>query len=165
MIIETARLRLRPLTMEDLDEFAALHEDRDVTRYITPLDRAAAEKRLGEIEQEWRERGHGICAVIERDSGQLIGRTGLKYWPQFGETEVGWVLGRDAWGKGYATEAARACFEWGFDNFDFPYLTSMIMLENARSFAVAERLGMTRLRRDLVVGHAVDVMCLHRPAD
>jgi RimJ/RimL family protein N-acetyltransferase len=162
VIIETARLRLRPLTIGDLEEFAALHEDAEVTRYITPLDRAAAQKRLEQIEQEWRERGPGICGVFERESGQLVGRTGLKYWPQFGETEIGWVLRQEVWGRGYATEAARACVAWGFENLTVPYLTSMIVPGNDRSFQVARRLGMRPLRSDIVVGVPVEVMALHR---
>ncbi len=60
-------------------------------------------------------------AVLGRLSGRFLGRVGLKYWPQFDETEVGWVLRRDAWGHGYATEAARACLDWGFGNLAIPY--------------------------------------------
>jgi len=99
MLLETERMLLRELKMADLDEFVALHSDPEVVRFVRTLDRAQAEKRLWANEEEWRERVHGMFAVIDRDSGRLLGRVGLKYWPQFGETEAGWLLRRDAWGR------------------------------------------------------------------
>ncbi|WP_323183653.1 GNAT family N-acetyltransferase [Streptomyces prunicolor] len=64
------------------------------------------------IESQWTERG--LCAVELKDGGEFIGRAGLNYWQPFDEVEVGWTLKAEAWGHGYATEAARACLEWGF---------------------------------------------------
>jgi len=93
VLIETERLVLRRLVMADLDEFAALHRDPEVVRFVWALDRAQAKERLQANEQEWRERGHGMLAVLDRSSGRLLGRVGLKYWPQFRETEAGWLLG------------------------------------------------------------------------
>lgn len=90
-------------------------------------------------------------AIVERASGRFVGRSGLNYWPQFDETEVGWVLRPDAWGRGFATEAGRACLEWGFTHLDLPYLTAMIRPENHPSIRVAERLGMRPLRSDLLM--------------
>ncbi|MGA9284167.1 MAG: GNAT family N-acetyltransferase [Solirubrobacteraceae bacterium] len=110
MLIETERLVLRPLAMSDLDEFVALHHDPEVVRFVRTLDRAQAEERLRANEREWGERGHGLFAIHDRLGGRLLGRVGLKYWPQFQETEAGWLLDRDAWGQGYATEAAEAGF-------------------------------------------------------
>jgi len=88
----------------------------------------------------------------------------LKYWPQFDETELGWALLRDAWGHGYATEAARVCAEWGLSGFAFPYLTAMIQPDNVRSVRVAGRLGMTSLRSDVLLGDPVIVYAITRPA-
>ncbi len=112
MILETARLLLRPLAIADIDEFVALHDDGEVTRFIQRLDRPAAEERLQFIEREWLERGHGM--------------SGPEYWGQFDEIEVGWVLRRDAWGHGYATEATRACLNWRFASLEGPYFPAMI---------------------------------------
>jgi RimJ/RimL family protein N-acetyltransferase len=64
-------------------------------------------------------------------------------WLQFEETEVGWAFRRDAWVHGYATEAARACLEWGFGSLDVPYLTAMIHPDNEASIQLARRLGMS----------------------
>jgi hypothetical protein len=99
---------------------------------IYPRERAVSANRRSEaaararVTQPWAERGHGMFVVRDRATNQFLGRVGLKYWPQFDETEVGWVLRRDAWGHGYATEAGRACIDWGFGQLAVPYLTAMI---------------------------------------
>jgi len=162
MQLMTQRLLLRPIELTDLDEFAALHVDPEVTRFIRPLDRAAAEARIQLAEREWQDRGYGLAAVLDRQSGEFLGRAGLKYWPEFDETELGWALRRSAWGNGYATEAARACVEWGFAEFDMPYLTAMISPENVRSVRVAERLGLAPMREDVLLGEPVVVYGVRR---
>jgi RimJ/RimL family protein N-acetyltransferase/predicted nucleotidyltransferase len=162
VLIETERLVLRPIEAGDLDNFVSLHADREVTRFIRPLDRATAKERLELAHCEWLERRHGMLAVIERTTGRFVGRAGLKYWPQFDETELGWVLRRDAWGRGYATEAGRACIEWAFSEFAMPYLTAMISSDNVRSVRVAERLGLAPLRTDVLLGDPVVVHALRR---
>lgn len=163
-MIETERLLLRPMEPGDLDAFVALHAEPEVTRFIRPLSRAAAEERLRKDEREWRERGHGMLAVLDAGEGAFLGRCGLKHWPQFDETELGWALTRSAWGQGYATEAARACTDWGFSTLDVPYLTAMINPENARSIKVAERVGLAPLREDELLGDPVVVYSLDRAA-
>jgi RimJ/RimL family protein N-acetyltransferase len=162
--IETQRLLLRPIERDDLDEFVALHAEPEVTRFIRPLDRAAAEERLRRDGREWRERGHGMLAIADPEDGAFLGRCGLKHWPQFDETELGWALRRSAWGRGYATEAGRACVEWAFSEFDVPYLTAMINAGNARSIRVAEQIGLTPLREDDLLGDPVVVYALRRAA-
>lgn len=160
MHIDTERLYLRPMVMRDVDDLVALHADPEVSRYMRPVDRDEAIDRLRRDEGDWREHGHGLFALLASDDGRFVGRVALKYWPQFDEAEVGWVLRREEWGHGYATEAARACADWGFRQFRYPYLTAMIRAENTRSIRVAGRIGMTPLRDDLlfevpVVVHAV----------
>jgi len=162
--IETERLLLRPMELGDLDELVALHADLEVTRFIRPLDRAAAEERLRKDAHEWQQRGHGLLAMLDRQSGAFLGRCGLKHWPQFEETELGWALRRSAWGHGYATEAGRACVEWGFSDLGLPLLTAMIAPGNDRSVRVAERLGLTPLRDDVLLGEPVTVYALRRTA-
>jgi RimJ/RimL family protein N-acetyltransferase len=121
--------------------------------------RSDARSRLERNEREWEERGHGLVAILERAGGRFLGRSGLKYWPQFDETEVGWVLRPDVWGHGFATEAGRACVEWGFATLGLPYLTAMIRPDNHRSIRVAERLGMRPLRSDFLMDLPVVVYC------
>jgi RimJ/RimL family protein N-acetyltransferase len=159
-VLDTKRLLLRPLALGDVDELVALHDHPEVARFIKRLERPAAEERLRLAEREWLERGHGMFAVLDRVTGRFLGRAGLKYWDQFDETEVGWALRRDAWGHGYATEAARACVEWGFASLELPYLTAMIHPQNEASIRLAHRLGMSRLRADVLLGDRVVVYSL-----
>ncbi len=107
--------------------------------------------RLEASEREWRDRGYGMFAILDIETDRFLGRAGLKWWPQFGETEVGWALRPDSWGHGYASEAARACVEWGFGKLGLEYLTAMIRPDNVRSVKVAERLGMKPGRRELLL--------------
>jgi RimJ/RimL family protein N-acetyltransferase len=160
--IETDRLLLRRFSEEDLDDFVALHSEPEVTRFIRALDRAEAEERLRNDEVEWRERGHGMLAVLAKASGEFLGRAGLKYWPQFDEIELGWALRRAVWDHGYATEAGRACVELGFAELAVPYLTAMINRANQRSIAVAERLDLSPVRDDELLGEPVVVYAVGR---
>jgi RimJ/RimL family protein N-acetyltransferase len=160
--IETDRLTLRPLAMADVDDLVALGEDPEVTRFVDRLDRAAAVERVRSAEREWRERGAGMFVALDRGDDRFVGRVGLRYWPQFDETEIGWVLPRDDWGKGYATEAARAILDWAFASVDLAYITAMINPENAASLRVAGRLGMSELRRDVLVDEPVIVFSVDR---
>jgi RimJ/RimL family protein N-acetyltransferase len=161
-LIETDRLLLRPLATADLDEVAAMHAMPEVIRTMGTFERSSSLARLERNEQEWRERGYGLMAVVERATGRFLGRSGLKYWPQFGETEVGWVLRSDVWGHGFATEAGRACIEWGFGSLGLTYLTAMIRPDNDRSVRVAERLGMRLLRPDVLLDIPVVVYVIER---
>lgn len=162
-VIETERLVLRPLTLQDLDAFVALHADPEVTRFVPSYPRGKARARLTDIERQWAERGHGLCAVELKDTGEFIGRCGLNHWEQFDEVEAGWTFQRASWGRGYATEAARACVAWGFEHLDAEYFTAMIAPGNTASAKVAERLGFTPARRERFLGLDVVVHTLHRP--
>jgi RimJ/RimL family protein N-acetyltransferase len=73
------------------------------------------------------------------------------------------VLRPDVWGEGFATEAGRACLDWGFRDLGLPYVTAMILLDNQRSIRVAERLGMTPLRSDSLMELPVVVYAIERP--
>lgn len=162
-VIETDRLLLRPLTTADLDEVVEMHAMPEVMQTMGAFDRSAALARLEQNEREWDEHGYGLLALRERSSGRFLGRSGLKYWPQFAETEVGWVLRADAWGHGYATEAGSACVDWGFRTLEVPYLTAMIVPDNERSIRVALRLGMRPIRSDFLMELPVTVYAIHRP--
>ena len=160
--LETERLRLRAVDRGDVDRLVSLHEDPLVAEYLGVRDREWYEWRGGASEAEWRERGHGFVVVLDRTSGRFLGRTGLKYWPEFGETELGWVLRPEARGRGYATEAAAAVLGWGFERLALSYVTAMIRPGNAASFRVAERLGMDPLRSDELLGDRVQVYSVTR---
>jgi RimJ/RimL family protein N-acetyltransferase len=162
VLIETERLHLRPVTIDDLDDLVALHAEPGVERFMGRFDRPRLVEWIRLAEDDWAEYGYGRVAIIDCTTGRFLGRTGLKRWPEFEETEVGWVLRPDAWGHGVATEAALACAGWGFQNLDVAYLTAMIRPDNARSIAVAKRLGMTPMRPDTLLGDAVIVHSVTR---
>ncbi|MFB7558373.1 GNAT family N-acetyltransferase [Streptomyces brevispora] len=162
-MIETERLTLRPLEISDVDAFVELHADPEVNRFVGAYSRQQALERLADIERQWAERGHGLCAVELRSSGEFIGRTGLQYWQQFDEVELGWTLRAECWGRGYATEAAQACLDWGFATLEADYFTALIRPGNMPSVKVAERLGFAPRRQDELNGNPVTVYTLDRP--
>ncbi|WP_330294709.1 GNAT family N-acetyltransferase [Streptomyces sp. NBC_00503] len=161
-MITTERLRLRPLTEADTDWWVRLHADAEVNRFVGGYTREQAAARLHAIEQQWTQRGHGLCAVELRSTGEAIGRSGLNWWEEFGETEIGWTLASPYWGRGYATEAARAVLDWGFGPLGLKQITAMIHPDNTASAAVARRLGFTFLREDTVIGRPCVVHALTR---
>ncbi len=161
-MLETDRLLLRRPAEADLEELVAIHAEPDVQRFMGEFEWPQATRWLEQNDHEWSELGYGRLLIVERASGHLLGRSGLKYWPQFDETEVGWVLRTASWGQGFATEAARACLDWGFREFELPYITAMIRPDNARSAGVAERLGMEPLREDVLAGEPVVVHAASR---
>jgi RimJ/RimL family protein N-acetyltransferase len=139
--LTTDRLVLRGWRDEDLAAYAEMTADPEVMRFMGGVvDRAGTWREIALFVGHWELRGHGLWAV-ERD-GVLIGRVGLwrpEGWPGL---EVGWLLGRDAWGRGYATEAARASVEFAWNELGAAQLISLIAPENVASQRVAERLGM-----------------------
>lgn len=161
MRIETERLILRPIGMKDLEDVLELHAQPAIIEFLGTLTPELARERLERSERNWEQGGYDLMAVLERSSGRFLGRAGVHHWPEFNETEAGWAFRREAWGQGYATEAARASIDWAFRTLPVPYVTAMIRPDNGRSQAVARRLGLAPLRDDFVFGlpvvvHAVD---------
>ena len=140
----TERLLLRGLEPSDLDAYAEICADPEVRRYLgdgSPLDRPGAWREMAVLLGHWCLRGFGQWAVVERGSGELVGRAGLwqpEGWPGL---EVGWVLRRSHWGLGLATEAAWAALGHAFETLGAQRLISLIRPDNERSIRVAERLG------------------------
>jgi RimJ/RimL family protein N-acetyltransferase len=163
-MISTERLRLRPLTGDDTDWWVRLHADGEVNRFVGAYTREQAAARLREVEDQWAHRGHGLYAVELPATGEGIGRCGLHWWKVFDETEIGWTFARAHWGRGYATEAARAVLAHGFGTLDLEQVTAMIHHGNTASVAVAQRLGFTPLREDIHLGRPCTVHALTRTA-
>lgn len=144
LTIETERLTLRAFSEADATALFELSQDPDVMRYV-------GDRRVPTLQESWRGvagmighwamRGYGQWAIVERASGQFIGRAGIINPVDWPGPEVGYLLGKAWWGHGYATEAARAAMDWGFEQVGFPELISLIFPENIRSIAVATRLG------------------------
>jgi RimJ/RimL family protein N-acetyltransferase len=149
--VETERLLMREFRGDDLDAYAEMYADPDVTRFLGgPADRRNAWLRMTLMAGHWVVRGYGNWALERRSDGRMIGRAGLwqpEGWPGL---EVGWLLARHAWGHGYATEAARASREWARRELGAEELISIIEPDNWPSRRVAERIGMAvREEREL----------------
>ena len=155
-VLETERLILREWHLEDFEDFAAMHSDPRVMEFLAndgkPLSRFAAWQSLTSIVGHWALRGFGLFAVIERATGEFVGRVGPWYpegWPDF---EVGWTIRSAHWGKGYATEAARRAIDYSFTDLGRSHVVSLILPHNTRSIKVAQRLG-EQFERDVELPH------------
>jgi RimJ/RimL family protein N-acetyltransferase len=142
--LETSRLRLRPFCLEDLDPLTEIHSDPLVMRYLggKTRDREETLLRLEINIRTWQEHGFGMYAVFERTGETMIGRCGLAFLDQTPEIEVGYMFARAHWGKGYATEAARASLRFGFEVRGFDRIVAVANPENRASRHVIEKLGM-----------------------
>ena len=149
--LTTERLVLRPWRQSDLAPFAALNADPVVMEHFPETATPAQADALAvDIREDMAERGFGWWAAEVPGVASFIGFIGLSV-PDFGAhflppgkrvVEVGWRLARAFWGRGYATEGARECLRFGFDDLRLPEIVSFTATQNARSRAVMERLGM-----------------------
>lgn len=147
-LLRTDRLVLRRWREDDREPFAVLNADPLVMEHFPqPLTRAQSDALVDRIEAGFDEHGFGLWAV-EAD-GAFVGFTGLSVpafeAPFLPSVEVGWRLARSAWGRGWATEAAAAALAVAFGPLCLPEVVSFTAVENARSEAVMQRLGMTRV--------------------
>jgi RimJ/RimL family protein N-acetyltransferase len=149
-MIATERLTLRGWRDADVAPFHAMCNDPEVMRYLgEPLSRADAE--AAATRQNGLLASHGYCfwAVERRADGAFLGFCGLKPGPEgtpiAGQVEIGWRLARDAWGQGYAREAAQASLDWFWANRDGPDVAAITVLDNVRSWTLMARLGMHRV--------------------
>ena len=145
VVLETERLTLRHFVLEDIDVLAEILGDPVMMRfYPQTFDRAASRGWIEAQLDRYERDGVGLWAMVLRDNGELIGDCGLAIQHIDGrdETEIGWHVRRDLWGRGLATEAAAACRDWGFANRDVDRLVSIILPANVQSRRVAEKIGM-----------------------
>ena len=151
-ILETERLILRHLVMDDLDALFALYCDPEIRRYFPDGVLTLEETRE---ELEWFLTGHpehpelGLWATIHKETGRFIGRCGLLPWEIDGmlEIEIAYLLDRSFWHQGLAMEAAQGILTYGFEQLDLSRLICLIDPANIASQRVAERIGMTLERR------------------
>lgn len=158
--LQTERLVMRGFRNEDLNEMAAINSDPEVTKWVgdeNGLSREDTWRRIAYWVGHWELRGFGQWALIERESGRLVGRVGLlqpENWPGL---ELGWLVGRDHWGRGFAPEAGRASLEWVRTELGADHVISCIEDANERSARVAEKLGMTLEGRTRIVNDTFEV--------
>ena len=156
LILSTDRLLLRPWRESDLKPFAAMNADPVVMEYFAkPLDRSESDAMVARIMDHFDSHGFGFWAVEATESSSRLdrhGRTGrsrenLKRILRRA-LEIGWRLAREHWGKGYATEAARAALRYGFERLGLSEIVAFTVPQNVRSRAVMDKIGMTRSAAD-----------------
>jgi RimJ/RimL family protein N-acetyltransferase len=146
--LRTERLLLRDWRESDLAPWAAMNADPEVRAYFPGvLTKEQSEASAARFQDDLDRRGWGWWALEVRSTGRFIGFTGLDPVDEdmpFSGVEAGWRLARTAWGHGYATEAARAVLDFGFERLRLPEILAVTTAGNLRSQAVMRRLGMTR---------------------
>jgi RimJ/RimL family protein N-acetyltransferase len=152
--LRTSRLLLRPWRDEDIAAFAKMSADPVVMEYLLPLSHRglSAEAWVARARAHWDERGFGQWVVELPGEASFIGVVGLGVVsfeaPFTPAVDVAWRLARAYWGRGYATEAARAALEYGFRKLGLGEIVALTVPANQRSRRVMERLGMTHAPED-----------------
>ena len=148
--VETERLLLRAFTPADFEAFAAMRADAEVMRFIGqptgPHTREQAEGWQEKNDRRWQDNGFGMWAVVERATEELAGWCGLSRLEDTQEVEVGYGLARRAWGRGLATEAARASLRYGFERVGLPRIAAVVNPANHASRHVVEKLGLRHVK-------------------
>ena len=151
-LIETERLILRRFTINDYKEVYEFGSNKEVQKYtgdtmIPSLDHA---KKL--IKNVWyadyKKYGYGRWAVIYKPENKVIGFAGLKYLPEFNETDIGFRFLPEYWGKGIATEASKEIITYGFEKLNLDKIIGIAMPENIGSCKVLEKIGLTFYKID-----------------
>jgi len=173
--IRTERLRLRRWLPADREPFAALNADPRITEFLpTVLSREGSDAFIARAEAHFVERGFGLWAIEIIDGAAFAGFVGLST-PRFDahfqpSVEIGWRLGAEHWGRGVATEGARATLAFGFEVLGLREIVSFTVPSNVRSRRVMEKIGMTHDPADdfdhplLPEGHPLRPHVLYRIA-
>ncbi len=143
--IITSRLCLRPVEPGDLEGLSALDRDPEVMRYIGKgqlRSRQETEMGLQRLMQHQAQHGFGLWAVVRQSDQAFLGWCGLKYLDSTPEIEVGYRLAQNAWGQGFATEAAIASVNYGFEVLGLDRIVAIAQPANLASRRVIEKLGM-----------------------
>jgi RimJ/RimL family protein N-acetyltransferase len=149
VVLDTHRLQLRRWCAADLAPMARINADPEVMRYIgdgLPLDEAETAAMISAYEQFWESTGYGRFAVVERETGALVGFAGMAVPVDVPDimpsVEIGWRFARTCWGRGYATEAARAALGFAFDVSGLDRMVALHVIGNDASARVMTKLGM-----------------------
>jgi ribosomal-protein-alanine N-acetyltransferase len=164
--LSTKNLLLRPFTLADVQVMHRILNGRDVLRYFPgsqSLTEEQVERSIGRLLDHWQERGYGLWALESRLNGDLLGRCGLQFIPETEEVEVDFILSRDYWGQGLATEAGLASIQFGFNVLKLDSIVGIVHLKNIASQRVLEKLGMTSRIKTEYFGMAVYRYSIERP--
>lgn len=144
-IFATARLIGRHLRLSDVDVLFAVYGDAEAMRWVgdgEPLDRAQCVEWVAVSERNYRTRGYGMSALVERASGQTVGFCGLVHPAGQAEAELKYAFGREHWGRGLATEAARAMLAYAREELGLRHAIATAYPQNLASLRVLRKAGM-----------------------
>ena len=145
--LTTARLRLRPFVLTDAEAVSTLAGDEAVARNTLniphPYERAHAEEWIDSHQSQFARREAVTYAATRLDDGELVGAVGLILDPENDSAELGYWIGREHWGQGFATEAARAVVAWAFRSLGLHRIHASHFPRNPASGRVLRKLGMT----------------------
>lgn len=141
--LQTPRLILGELSVSDAKNFYELNLNPNVVRYTgdAPFKSVSEAVEFLKNYNPYREYGYGRWAVIEKETGKFLGWCGLKFDGK--ETDIGFRLFEEHWNKGFATESARACLAYGFNELNLKEIVGRAMKENSASVKVLEKIGLT----------------------
>jgi RimJ/RimL family protein N-acetyltransferase len=142
-VIETARLHLRKFTPRDFGDVYPIFSDPEVVKYMktgAPVSKEETQTALMSIIKHWKKHGFGRWAVVLKETGKLIGYGGLRNL--YGTPELVYLLAKPYWGIGLATELAKACLKWGFEERHFERIVAITKPEHAASRHIMEKIGM-----------------------
>ena len=165
-VIETPRLILRHITLEDTEALAAIYADPIVMEFITnPLSQLETKQKIEKIIKRYEQHGYsfGLWATIYKTNNQLVGRCGIKPLDnKCSELEIAYLLAKEYWGKGLATEAAIAIKNYGFEKIGCNRLISLIDSDNIASQKVALKTGLTYEKDIEMEGEHLRVYAVNR---
>ena len=165
IVIETPRLILRHFTLYDVEDLAAIHNDPMVMEFY-PHTRTYEEtkQQVERIINDYQQRGWGVSATVYKENNKFIGRCGLKSWLVNGspEVEIGYMLAKEYWRQGLATEATRAIRDYGFEKTSCNRLISLIDHGNIASQKVALKTGLTYEKDVQIWGKSVRLYAIYR---
>lgn len=145
ILIETERLLLREITLDDKEEMFQLHSNSNVQKYTGDLLVESIEEMEQAIQtriQNYKKYGYGRWATFLKNGMQFVGWAGLAYLPEFDEIDLGYRFLPKYWGMGFATEASHAILTYGFDKLELRRIIAIAVKENKASIRVMEKVGM-----------------------
>jgi len=143
--IKTNRLNLRHFNKEDLETYSAIMDDNQIARWFPKGDsytRKESEKSLNNILSHWMKYGFGLWAITKKENDQIIGRCGLNYILESSEVELDFIISKNYWNQGYATEASEGVIFYGFKILYLDRIIALSKPENIASRKVIEKTGL-----------------------
>ena len=166
MTLDTPRLTMRLPVEGDAEPLHAIHLDPEVVRYIQVGPKpgpTGAWLSIATIRGHWQLRGYGQWTVVEKASNTVIGRVGLWHPAGCPGIELGWIIERSRWRRGFAKEATRAALDWTWQHVDTDKVISMIQSDNVPSLQLAAAIGLTFEKTTTAYDKEVQVYSISRP--